>query len=263
MIRLTREVRFLPSGDAATVSNTWAGNAPDADLRSFLVLRASVKGSVDQRTGYLCDIKELDSALRERVAPRLCERLPSGGLVFAQLCETLVEAMSDAAAGRIPPGGWESLTVCPSPFTRLSVFVQEPTMIHLTQAYEFSAAHRLFSAHLSDEENLRLFGKCSNPNGHGHNYVLEVTVAAGLDAICGRIVDVTALDRVVRERVIEPFDHKNLNVECPDFSELNPTVENIARTIWRKLRDAVSPARLTSVRVWETPKTSAECTGDE
>src|SRR3990172_6552708 len=101
-------------------------------------------------------------------------------------------------------------------------------MIHLTQAFEFAAAHRLSCEGLSDAENQRLFGKCSNPHGHGHNYLLEVTVAGPADDRTGTLVDLARLDRTVRERIIDPFDHKNLNLECPDFARLNPTVENIA-----------------------------------
>ena len=136
-------------------------------------------------------------------------------------------------------------------------------MMRLTQSFEFSAAHRLFSAELSDAENRRLFGKCSNPNGHGHNYVVEVTVCGTNSADKGTVTDVGHIDRVVLERVIEPFDHKNLNLECPEFAQLNPSVENIARVIWDRLKGAFAGCRLASVRVWETPKTCAEYTGDE
>jgi 6-pyruvoyltetrahydropterin/6-carboxytetrahydropterin synthase len=128
----------------------------------------------------------------------------------------------------------------------------------LTQSYEFSASHRLACPGKSDEENLRLFGKCSNPNGHGHNYVLEVSVALNGDAPGGTLSE---LDRIVHAEVIEPFDHKNLNVECREFENLNPTVENIAQVLFDRLSPVVAPLQLASVRVWETPKTYAECSG--
>ena len=136
-------------------------------------------------------------------------------------------------------------------------------MMRLTQSFEFSAAHRLFCAELSDAENRRLFGKCSNPNGHGHNYVLEVTVCGTHGSDKGTVTDIGHIDRVVLERVIEPFDHKNLNLECPEFAQLNPSVENIARVIWDRLNGAFTGCRLASVRVWETPKTCAEYTGGD
>ncbi|RME41388.1 MAG: 6-carboxytetrahydropterin synthase [Planctomycetota bacterium] len=135
-------------------------------------------------------------------------------------------------------------------------------MVELTRAFEFSAAHRLWSETLSDEENLRIFGKCSNPHGHGHNYVLEVTVGGTPDEVTGTLIGPPELDRVVRERVIDPFDHKNLNVEVPEFCTINPSVENIARVIWDRLVEVLGPQRLARVRVWETAKTYAEYAGD-
>jgi 6-pyruvoyltetrahydropterin/6-carboxytetrahydropterin synthase len=131
-------------------------------------------------------------------------------------------------------------------------------MVQLTRSFEFSAAHRLYCANLSDEENHRLFGKCSNPHGHGHNYVVEVTVGGTPDAVSGTIVDMPAFDRTVQETVIVPFDHKNLNVECPEFSDLNPSVENIARVIFQRLESALDRGTLLNIRVWETPKTYAD-----
>ena len=133
-------------------------------------------------------------------------------------------------------------------------------MILLTQSFEFSASHRLSCAGLNDEENLRLFGKCSNPHGHGHNYVVEVTVEPASGLV---VLPVLELDRRVKAEIIDRFDHKNLNLECPDFANLNPTVENIAQVVFDRLSTALSPLRLTKVRVWETAKTYAECTGRE
>jgi len=129
-------------------------------------------------------------------------------------------------------------------------------MTLLTQSFEFSASHRLHCPGLSDEENHLLFGKCSNPHGHGHNYVLEVAVEVSPDQTCSILRE---LDRVVRTEVIERFDHKNLNVECAEFADLNPTVENIAQVICDRLVGELQPLRLHNVRVWETAKTFAEC----
>ena len=136
-------------------------------------------------------------------------------------------------------------------------------MIKVTQSFEFSAAHRLHCEGLSDEENRRLFGKCSNPSGHGHNYVLEVTVEGEPDKDTGRVASLPDLQRTVDECVIHPFDHKNLNMEVTDFRSLNPSVENIARVIWNRLHAELAPAILSRVRVWETPKTYAEYRGED
>lgn len=136
-------------------------------------------------------------------------------------------------------------------------------MIRVTQSFEFAAAHRLALTGLSDEENRRLFGKCSNPHGHGHNYVLEVTVETPAGDSSPSDLPLAELNRVVQRQVIEPLDHRNLNTECPEFASLNPTVENIARVIWRRLRDSTPFGTLSSVKIWETPKTWAEYDGRE
>ncbi|MBP7936663.1 MAG: 6-carboxytetrahydropterin synthase [Phycisphaerae bacterium] len=134
-------------------------------------------------------------------------------------------------------------------------------MVDIQQSFEFSAAHRLHCATMSDEENRRVFGKCNNPNGHGHNYGLEVMVTGEPDPSTGVLLPIESLEDIVKQRVIDRLDHKHLNRDCPEFAAVNPSVENIARTIWGLLEGRMGPARLKRVRVWETPKTCAEYEG--
>jgi 6-pyruvoyltetrahydropterin/6-carboxytetrahydropterin synthase len=125
--------------------------------------------------------------------------------------------------------------------------------------FEFSASHRLHNPALSEEENRRTFGKCNNPYGHGHNYQLQVTLAGVADGN-GLLVDVPAFERIVKEAVVDRFDHKNLNVEVGEFEGVIPSVENIARVIYGLLkgRFGAQGVKLASVTVWETPKTWCE-----
>lgn len=133
-------------------------------------------------------------------------------------------------------------------------------MIRVTRRYEFSASHRLHAPNLPEEENQRLYGKCNNPFGHGHNYVLDVSVRGPVDERSGRAVDLTALDRLVRERIIQPFDRKNLNEEIESFSRLVPTTENLGLLIHERLKQnwhSVFPGewpRLEKVRIAETER---------
>ena len=133
-------------------------------------------------------------------------------------------------------------------------------MVRLSQKFEFSATHRLHNPALSDEENCRVYGKCNNPHGHGHNYELQVTLKGTPDKTTGVVVDVPAFERIVAATVIDRFDHRNLNVELPEFRELIPSVENIAMTIHRLLKPKFldQGIQLASVTVWETPKTWCE-----
>ena len=142
-------------------------------------------------------------------------------------------------------------------------------MIRVTRRYRFAASHRLHAPSLPDEENRELYGKCNNPFGHGHNYVLDVTAAGPLDERTGRAVDVAALDGIVREQVLRPFDHGNLNYDVPEFAgDLVPTSENLGREIWRRLQAGWRRAfpgqwpRLAAVRIAETPRNIFEITDE-
>jgi 6-pyruvoyltetrahydropterin/6-carboxytetrahydropterin synthase len=138
-----------------------------------------------------------------------------------------------------------------------------PTMmdLRLTRRYPFSASHRLHSAHLSEEENERAYGKCNNPYGHGHNYVVEVAVSGAVDPATGMIANLADLDAFVAQQVIEPFDRTYLNEEVAEFREIVPTTENLCIEIFRRLR-AFPHAKLERVLVEETGLNKFEYTGD-
>lgn len=125
----------------------------------------------------------------------------------------------------------------------------------------FNAAHRLFREDWSDAKNLEVFGKCSNPNYHGHNYELEVGITGEVDKQTGFLIDLKILKNIIKEEVENPFDHKNLNVEVPEFKTLNPTVENIAMIIWNKLRKKIDTKYDVSVKLYETPRNFVLYTG--
>jgi 6-pyruvoyltetrahydropterin/6-carboxytetrahydropterin synthase len=259
-----REVRcFLTEAEGtAEVVNSWSGALDTNSLGPFWVLRAVIDGPVDEQTGYLCSITEVDSMLRAVVLPPLRERA-SPPLSTNKLTGALAEVFPSAAEHCPAPAALDSLTLRVSPFLTFAVARGDRKMVQLTESFEFSASHRLYCQTMSDEENLRVFGKCSNPNGHGHNYVLEVTIAGTPDEHTGTLIDLPAFERIVKERVIDRFDHKHLNLDCPEFASLNPSVENITRVIWKCLAGALEPSRLAKIRVWETPKTYAEYTGSD
>jgi 6-pyruvoyltetrahydropterin/6-carboxytetrahydropterin synthase len=129
--------------------------------------------------------------------------------------------------------------------------------ISLTRRYNFAASHRLHSPKLSEAENRRVYGKCNNPFGHGHNYIVEVTMTGPVDRATGMIANLGDLDPFVQREVIEPFDHKYLNEEIPEFQATVPTSENVCREIYRRLKKFPS-AQLESVRIEETLKNSFE-----
>ncbi len=134
----------------------------------------------------------------------------------------------------------------------------------LTRRYRFSAAHRLHSPALSEAENSRIYGKCNYPYGHGHDYVLDVSVRGPLDEETGRIVDLEELDQLVKREVIDAFEHRNLNVEAPAFASVVPTTENLGIEIRRRLAESWGraftncAAQLDRIRIQETRKNSVE-----
>jgi 6-pyruvoyltetrahydropterin/6-carboxytetrahydropterin synthase len=132
--------------------------------------------------------------------------------------------------------------------------------IALGRRYRFAASHRLHSDGMSEEENCRIYGKCNNPYGHGHNYVVEVAVSGPVDHSTGMIANLTDLDAFVESEVIEPFDHKYLNEEVMEFRENVPTAENICIEIFNRL-SRFPRARLERVRVEETGSNSFEYAG--
>jgi len=151
-------------------------------------------------------------------------------------------------------------------------------MVHLTRRYRISAAHRLHNETLSPEENARLYGKCNNPRGHGHDYALEVTVAGEVNPRTGMVMDIGLLDRLVEREVLDRFDHKHLNLDVDNFREQVPTTENLCLEIYRLLapnfpvwsvkpenepedtgrEDSATGARLLRVRIEETPRNFIE-----
>ena len=140
--------------------------------------------------------------------------------------------------------------------------MSERLKIELGRRYKFSSSHRLHSEKLSEQENRSVYGKCNNPYGHGHNYVLEVCVSGAVDPATGMIANLVDLDGFVEREVIEPFDHKLLNEEVAAFRENVPTTENLCKEIYRRLK-RFPKAKLERVRVEETSNNAFEYAGEE
>ena len=135
-------------------------------------------------------------------------------------------------------------------------------MILLTRRAEFSAAHFYWVKTWSAERNAEVFGRCANRNGHGHNYVLEITVAGEPDPVTGFVIDLKELRDVIDREVVNVYDHRHLNLEIPEFRERQPTTENIAVSVWDRLVDKIAGARLHRVRVYEQDDLFADFFGE-
>ncbi len=131
----------------------------------------------------------------------------------------------------------------------------------VTRRVHFNSAHRLWNPSFTPKENERVFGVCNNPNFHGHNYNLDVSVEGEIDPATGYVLDINRLKAIVQECVVRHLDHKNLNLDVPWFRELIPTAENIAVVCWQLLAPAVAPARLARIRLWETERNYVDYDG--
>ncbi len=267
MYRLSREVRFAINADEtgraeSTMPRNGHGGAPPiSGLAHFYALQFTVSGRIEQNTQYLVNIKRIDEMAREMVIPAIAlwvARLgrPGTAKFIAELFEIAAKCVWPAGALL------ESLNWRTSPYQTIVCIASELPMTRFSQKFEFSATHRLHNPKLSDVENRGLFGKCNNAHGHGHNYELEVTLRGQCDA-SGVLIPISELERIVASSILTRFDHKNLNVELPEFAEVIPSVENIARVIYSILQTEISQTvrpgvELAAVTVWETPKTWCE-----
>jgi 6-pyruvoyltetrahydropterin/6-carboxytetrahydropterin synthase len=261
MFRLTREVRFAinPRREDNLCSNYvngYAGIPGLTGIGHYFALRLTIAGTVAE-FGYLTNIKKMDAVVRDRAISTLDAHVRSEKPLrgISALVNYLFERLA---------WGWgdiqlETIELSLSPFLSVSCHASERPMTRLSQKFEFSATHRLHLNSVSDEENRELYGKCNNPHGHGHNYEVQVTIAGTPDE-SGLLMEVPTFERIVHETVITRFDHKNLNVECSEFTDLVPSVENIARVVYELLKPKLQGerARLATVTVWETPKTWCE-----
>jgi len=138
-----------------------------------------------------------------------------------------------------------------NPFRKLMMNVSEPGMVYFSERFEFAATHRLWNDAFSEQQNLDVFGKCANPTGHGHNYLVEVTIMGPADVP----LEIGRFQSVVDAQLMQLVDHKNLNVDVPTFHDQIPTVENIAVFAWQRLAGRFDPARLHGITVWESDRT--------
>ncbi|MFO0829626.1 MAG: 6-carboxytetrahydropterin synthase [Phycisphaerales bacterium] len=262
MVSLRRTVRFsLPppgaeSGWTAEKRNAFAGWPSSTGIAVFGAIEVVVEGEPDSRTGYLVNITEIDRVVRDLALPFIAE---AHARQFAEQSpiepsRLLVELATLVASGLAAP--LRSIAWILTPSHSVAFDLVMPHHVELRQSFEFSASHRLHCPEYDDDTNRRIFGKCNNPNGHGHNYRLEVAVAVPLATIPA--LPLGRLEEIVDEAVIRRFDHKHLNSDCPEFASLNPSVEHIAKVCHDLL---VEPFRraggtLQRVTVWETEKTA-------
>lgn len=269
MIRLLRTVRFAinpPGWAAGEGPNAYAGRPSMRGLGRHYEVDVRCVGTIHPVRNYLLDIKDVDRAMRASLVPaiqRACDEAP--GSDPAGVLARSMPGASEAIEGRLRASGCEgsleSIRWRLSPYYSVEVFMKKQDRALLRQSFEFAASHRLHVPSLSAEENVRLFGKCTHPSGHGHNYRVEPCVEVSLESAGG--FGLEALESAVEETILGRYDHRHLNLDTPEFNPevggVNPSVENIARVFFERLEPAVRArgARLASITVWESDRTGA------
>ncbi len=264
MLRLLRTVRFClsrsrrffgngASADDHTGCNTFAGWPTMHGFGVYYSLDVECQGEADEVTGYFMNITEIDQAVRAEVLPRI-ERAfhDTPDRDPATLLPDLLLALQPALRESVVRIRWHL-----SPYYSVMIEAPQPNRVLMTESFEFAAAHRLDCPTLSPEENRAVFGKCNNPNGHGHNYVLEVTISKRLNDSNDQRFTPLILERIVKQAVLDRLDHKHLNMDVPEFADRNPSVEVIAEVCFGMLKESIARAgpTLERVSVWETGKT--------
>lgn len=230
---------------------------------SFAV-EASVDGRVDPSTGMVVNLVDMKRDLQRRVVEPWDGRNLDGtdGVPDLRTPERLARGIWEALGGTL--GGCRLRRVRLEEAGGASYECRGGNEVDVTRTYEFSASHRLHAEGLDDAENRRIFGKCNNPAGHGHNYVLEVTVRGALNDR-GELLEENAFDRIVHAEVVDRWDHRHLNADVPEFTGVTPTAEEIARVAWERLdaplREAARGARLHRVKLRETARNHVEYYG--
>jgi len=273
MFRLTRVAKFsaahnfwLPDRSAEENRRLFGPAAREGPHGHNYRVEVTIAGEIDPALGMVVNISDLEAVLDRVVVKKLEATWLNRDIAYFNATVPTLENLAVYLVGKlepeIPTGRVDTIRL----YEMDDFYVDyhphrgDDAMLFVRK-YDFCASHRLHSAAISDEENRRLFGKCNNLHGHGHNYTLEVAVTGQIDPVTGMLVDLVKMDNVVNERVIEYLDHKNLNVEISEFQDWVPTTENVTRVVWQRLVDHL-PAKLARVTVQETPNNFFEYMGD-
>jgi 6-pyruvoyltetrahydropterin/6-carboxytetrahydropterin synthase len=259
MHELSRHVRFSINPflrEDNSGFNSFSSKPAGEGLSIFFELCVKLIGEVEADTGFVANVIDIDKHVREYVVPifakRVREDFQQGKHIGFLDIAGLLKSAWGQLAGKFGTARLGEMSLALSPFRKVAVDCGDCETIFFSEKFEFAATHKLWNESFTDERNFQVFGKCANPAGHGHNYVIEVTVKTQPSKSGFQIGD---FERIVDDEVIKVLDHKNLNIDVAEFSKANPTVENIAVFAWGKIMGRFGESALHCVTVWETDKT--------
>jgi 6-pyruvoyltetrahydropterin/6-carboxytetrahydropterin synthase len=259
MHKLARQVRFSINPFLAEQHegfNSYASKPAGDGLAIFLELSVEVIGEVEPATGFVVNVADIDKSVREFAVPVFAEKIREDfaraqHIGFSILAELLKSAWYKLD-NKFGKARLSKLSLKLNPFRAMAIDLKDSDMVYFSEKFEFAAMHKLWNEDFTEEKNLEIFGKCANPTGHGHNYIIEVTIKTQSIENNFHISD---FEKIVNDELIKLVDHKNLNADVSHFSKTIPTIENISIFAWNKLEDKFDRAALHCVTVWETDKT--------
>lgn len=265
---LSRQVRFsidpfLPQQEGY---NSYSSKPAGGDgLSLYLALWVDLASELNPDTGFVVNVSAIDKLVRQTVIPRFVETIQSyfkfkktpqlwDMAALLRNCLPLVEA-------GFPDKKLKQLKLELNPYRSIILRAEDADMFVYSEKFEFAAMHRLWNDAFDDVANYEMFGKCANPAGHGHNYIIEVRVESRIEDISEGWIG--EYQRVVKEFFVDIVDHKNLNLDVSGFETRNPTVENLSQFAWEKLAGKFSGCRLYKVILWENDRTYCSYCGPE
>ena len=227
----------------------------------FLELGIELTGTVEKATGLIVNVSDIDKKVRNFAVPVFAEGIRAAYREARHISHFELTSMLKSVWGKLTDmfgqARLNELSLKLNPFRILSIDNPEGVMVYFSEKFEFAASHKLWNEQFSKEKNIEIFGKCANPAGHGHNYIVEITVNYPID----KELRTGDFEKIVNQELIKSVDHKNLNEDVPEFQQLTPTVENITVLAWNKLVGRFGSANLYCVTVWETDKTNSSYYG--
>lgn len=259
MHRLTRAVRFSVNpflSDEPEGANSFVSRPTGEGLAIFLELFVELAGDVEPDTGFIVNVTDIDKNVRLHAVPVFVERIKENfrkaeHVTFLTIAEILSSTWNKLY-DKFGEARLSKLSLKLNPSRIVAIDSKDIKMVYFSEKFEFAATHTLWNEDFSKEKNLEVFGKCANPTGHGHNYIIEVTIKEPTGGDTFRISD---FESIVDNELIRIVDHKNLNLDVEQFGKTNPTVENITIFAWNRLFGKFGDALLHCVTVWENDKT--------
>ncbi|AQQ08871.1 6-pyruvoyl tetrahydropterin synthase/QueD family protein [Sedimentisphaera cyanobacteriorum] len=261
MHRLTRQIRFSvdPFGNEGDAEgfNSYCSKPAGHGLGFFICLNVELQGSVQADTGFLINLAEIDAKARTEAVniykKRIQQMISAGkNVTLEKNAEILMECW-EGLRRSFNPQKLSSLEQLVNPYKKITIS-GDSNMLLYSEKFEFAATHKLWNENFSEHKNFEQFGKCANPQGHGHNYVVEITA----EPENWKDFDRFDFQKKVKKLFIDKLDHKNLSKDLEYYKQHNPTVENITVHCWQTLSGKLKGARLESVRIWENDR--AYCT---